>query len=190
MCRSRLSLRSRRSLVLQMILCDRRTSRKRAVLSNTWKVKDASKQQSSGLNSQDRKWNLKKFIGSFVPRDNYKHHSDSGKNIFPGCSTMKYLPQQPVTRESTNRWNNCSGCCLFWNSRDASSTWKKTAYSTCNVPVDINLSETPVCNISNNSNKVEVLRNCGMKACDESTFTHKNSIEAMEMTLRDVSTQL
>ncbi|GBP06610.1 hypothetical protein EVAR_103438_1 [Eumeta japonica] len=46
--------------------------------------------------------------------------------------------------------------------------------------------ENPVCNISRNSNKAKVLRDCSLIIWDECTMANRKAIEALDRTLRDI----
>lgn len=68
----------------------------------------------------------------------------------------------------------------------------RTAHSALKLPLNIQFTETPSCNISKNSAMAAVLRTCAIIIWDECTMTHLKSLEALNRTLQDIraNTQL
>jgi hypothetical protein len=62
----------------------------------------------------------------------------------------------------------------------------KTAHSALKLPLDIARTETPVCNITRNSGRGEVLKACKLIVWDECSMAHKRSLEALDRTLQDI----
>jgi ATP-dependent DNA helicase PIF1 len=62
----------------------------------------------------------------------------------------------------------------------------KTAHSAFKLPLNLNHSETPLCNISKQSDIAEVLKMCKLIIWDECTMAHKRAIEALDRTLQDI----
>ena len=62
----------------------------------------------------------------------------------------------------------------------------ETAHSFFKMPIDFNSSDFPVCNISKNSAKAELIRNADLIVWDECTMALKKSVEALDRTLRDL----
>ena len=62
----------------------------------------------------------------------------------------------------------------------------KTAHSAFKLPLNLNHSETPLCNISKQSDTAYVLRQCKLIVWDEVTMAHKGGIEALNRTLQDI----
>ncbi|GBP42624.1 ATP-dependent DNA helicase pif1 [Eumeta japonica] len=62
----------------------------------------------------------------------------------------------------------------------------KTAHTMFKIPIDLDRTENPVCNISRNSNKAKVLRDCSLIVWDECTMANRKAIEALDRTLRDI----
>lgn len=62
----------------------------------------------------------------------------------------------------------------------------RTAHSVLKLPLNLHYEDTPVCNISKNSHRAEVLRLCKLLVWDESSSSHKHAVEAVERTLRDL----
>ncbi|GBP62999.1 ATP-dependent DNA helicase PIF1 [Eumeta japonica] len=62
----------------------------------------------------------------------------------------------------------------------------KTAHTMFKIPIDLDRTENPVCNISRNSNKAKVLRDCSLIIWDECTMANRKAIEALDRTLRDI----
>jgi len=62
----------------------------------------------------------------------------------------------------------------------------RTAHSAFQLPLDLPRQENPTCNISRNSGKGQVLKECKLIVWDECTMAHKKMIEALDRTLRDL----
>lgn len=62
----------------------------------------------------------------------------------------------------------------------------KTAHSAFKLPLNLNHSESSVCNISKQSDMAQVLREAKVIIWDECTMAHKGSIEALNRTLQDI----
>lgn len=62
----------------------------------------------------------------------------------------------------------------------------RTAHSALKLPLNIQLTETPTCNISRSSAMAKVLQKCKIIIWDECTMAHKKSWEALDRTLRDL----
>ncbi|XP_053593876.1 uncharacterized protein LOC128667531 [Microplitis demolitor] len=62
----------------------------------------------------------------------------------------------------------------------------KTAHSMFKIPIDIDRYESPVCNISRNSDKAKVMRDACLIVWDECTMANKKAIEAVDRTLQDL----
>lgn len=62
----------------------------------------------------------------------------------------------------------------------------KTAHSAFKLPLDLVKENTPICNISKNSDKAEVVRRCRAIVWDECTMSHKGAVEALDRLLRDI----
>lgn len=62
----------------------------------------------------------------------------------------------------------------------------KTAHTMLKIPIDLDRTENPVCGITRNSDKVQVIRECSLIIWDECTMAHKKAIEAVDRTLRDI----
>ncbi|XP_008482471.2 uncharacterized protein LOC103519163 [Diaphorina citri] len=62
----------------------------------------------------------------------------------------------------------------------------KTAHSAFKLPLNLNHSETPLCNISKQSDTAKVLQKCQLIVWDECTMAHKGGIEALDRTLQDI----
>ncbi|GBP39662.1 ATP-dependent DNA helicase pif1 [Eumeta japonica] len=61
----------------------------------------------------------------------------------------------------------------------------RSAHSALKLPLNLNLTETPTCNIGKNSGMGKVLKTCKIIIWDECTMAHKKSLEALDKTLRD-----
>ncbi|XP_031333941.1 uncharacterized protein LOC116163953 [Photinus pyralis] len=64
----------------------------------------------------------------------------------------------------------------------------RTAHSALKLPLNMQLTETPTCNISKTSAMAKVLQQCKIIIWDECTMAHKKSLEALDRTLRDLRT--
>ena len=62
----------------------------------------------------------------------------------------------------------------------------KTAHATFKLPMNLIHSDTPMCNISKQSNMAKVLQDCKLIVWDESTMAHKGAFEALSRTLKDI----
>lgn len=62
----------------------------------------------------------------------------------------------------------------------------KTAHAAFKLPLNLIHAETPLCNISKQSNMAQVLRDCKLIVWDESTMAHKGGFEALSITLKDI----
>ncbi|XP_074115105.1 uncharacterized protein LOC141537825 [Cotesia typhae] len=62
----------------------------------------------------------------------------------------------------------------------------KTAHSAFKLPLKLGYSESPLCNISKQSDMVHVLRETKIIIWDECAMAHKKSIEALNRTLQDI----
>ncbi|XP_071582444.1 uncharacterized protein [Temnothorax nylanderi] len=62
----------------------------------------------------------------------------------------------------------------------------KTAHAAFKLPLNLNHAETPLCNISKQSNMAQVLQDCKLIVWDESTMAHKGGFEALSTTLKDI----
>ncbi|XP_053595501.1 uncharacterized protein LOC128667822 [Microplitis demolitor] len=62
----------------------------------------------------------------------------------------------------------------------------KTAHSTFKLPLEMNHSDNILCNISKQSYIAHVIREAKLIVWDECTMAHKNAIEALNRTLKDI----
>ncbi|XP_074097687.1 uncharacterized protein LOC141526552 [Cotesia typhae] len=62
----------------------------------------------------------------------------------------------------------------------------KTAHSAFKLPLNLNYSDNPICNISKQSDMAHVLRETKIIGWDECTMAHKKGIEALNQTLQDI----
>ncbi|XP_053595510.1 uncharacterized protein LOC128667831 [Microplitis demolitor] len=62
----------------------------------------------------------------------------------------------------------------------------KTAHSTFKLPLEMNHSDNILCNISKQSYMAHVIREAKLIVWDECTMAHKNAIEALNRTLKDI----
>ncbi|XP_071579388.1 uncharacterized protein [Temnothorax nylanderi] len=62
----------------------------------------------------------------------------------------------------------------------------RTAHAAFKLPLNLIQTETPLCNISKQSNMAKVLRDCKLIVWDESTMAHKGGFEALSTTLKDI----
>ena len=62
----------------------------------------------------------------------------------------------------------------------------RTAHSAFKLPLKMIGNENYVCNISKNSGIAEVIKRCSLIIWDECTMAHKNALEAVDRTLRDI----
>lgn len=62
----------------------------------------------------------------------------------------------------------------------------RTAHSALKLPLNMQIIETPTCNISKTSGMAKVLQQCKIIIWDECTMAHKKSLEALNITLQDL----
>lgn len=62
----------------------------------------------------------------------------------------------------------------------------RTAHSALKLPLNIQDIESPTCNISKNSEMGKVLQSCQLVVWDKCTMAHKNALEALNRTLKDL----
>lgn len=62
----------------------------------------------------------------------------------------------------------------------------RTAHSAFKLPLNLNQTEKPCCNIGKRSNMATVLKMCKIIVWDECTMAHKKSLEALDRTLQDL----
>ncbi|KAJ8736701.1 hypothetical protein PYW08_007357 [Mythimna loreyi] len=62
----------------------------------------------------------------------------------------------------------------------------KTAHTMFKIPIDLDRTENPVCGITRNCDKAQVIRECSLIIWDECTMAHKKAIEAVDRTLREI----
>ncbi|GBO37537.1 ATP-dependent DNA helicase PIF1, partial [Araneus ventricosus] len=65
-------------------------------------------------------------------------------------------------------------------------TGGRTAHSAFRLPLNLANTETPTCNISRNSGKAKILKDCKLIVWDECTMSHKAAFEALDVTLKDI----
>lgn len=61
----------------------------------------------------------------------------------------------------------------------------RTAHSALKLPLSLQITETPTCNISKSSGMGRVLQSCKLIIWDECTMANKKSLEALDRTLKD-----
>ncbi|GFY26457.1 ATP-dependent DNA helicase PIF1 [Trichonephila clavipes] len=61
----------------------------------------------------------------------------------------------------------------------------RTTHSALKLPLNLQNTEAPTCNISKNSGMGKVLQTCEIIIWDECTMSHKKALEALDRTLRD-----
>ncbi|GFS92039.1 ATP-dependent DNA helicase [Trichonephila clavipes] len=61
----------------------------------------------------------------------------------------------------------------------------RTTHSALKLPLNLQNTEAPTCNISKNSGMRKVLQTCQIIIWDECTMSHKKALEALDRTLRD-----
>ncbi|GFW07512.1 ATP-dependent DNA helicase [Trichonephila clavipes] len=61
----------------------------------------------------------------------------------------------------------------------------RTTHSALKLPLNLQNTEAPTCNISKNSGMGKVLQTCQIIIWDEYTMSHKKALEALDRTLRD-----
>ncbi|XP_066428603.1 uncharacterized protein [Eleutherodactylus coqui] len=62
----------------------------------------------------------------------------------------------------------------------------RTAHSALKLPLNLQATETPTCNITKNSGMGKVLQTCELIIWDECTMAHKKALEALDRTLQDL----
>ena len=62
----------------------------------------------------------------------------------------------------------------------------RTVHSVLKLPLDIDKKDQPMCNIKRGTSTAALLQRCDAIVWDESTMSHRKSLEAVERTLRDV----
>jgi hypothetical protein len=62
----------------------------------------------------------------------------------------------------------------------------RTAHSALKLPLNMQITETPTCNITKSSGMGKVLQSCQLIIWDESTMAHKKALEALNRTLKDL----
>ncbi|XP_061379262.1 uncharacterized protein LOC133319319 [Danaus plexippus] len=62
----------------------------------------------------------------------------------------------------------------------------RTAHSALKLPLNMQITETPICNIAKNSAMAKILQVCKLIVWDECTMAHKRSLEALDRTLKDL----
>lgn len=64
--------------------------------------------------------------------------------------------------------------------------WGRTAHTTLQLPLDLSRWEFPICNIKKNTGKANLLKECKILFWDEISMMHKNGVEALDRTLKDI----
>jgi ATP-dependent DNA helicase PIF1 len=62
----------------------------------------------------------------------------------------------------------------------------RTAHSALKLPLNMQITETPTCNITKSSGMGKVLQSCQLIIWDECTMAHKKALEALNHTLKDL----
>lgn len=62
----------------------------------------------------------------------------------------------------------------------------RTAHSVLKLPLNLAREETPTCNITKNSSRGVMLRQCKLIVWDECTMSHKRAVEALNRSLQDL----
>lgn len=62
----------------------------------------------------------------------------------------------------------------------------RTAHSALKLPLDMHLTDMPVCRISKTSSMGKLMQQCKLIVWDECTMAHKKSLEALNRTLQDL----
>ena len=62
----------------------------------------------------------------------------------------------------------------------------RTAHSALQLLINLAAAETPTCNITQNSHRGQLLQKCKLIVWDECTMSHKNGLEALDRTLKDL----
>ncbi|XP_054720603.1 uncharacterized protein LOC129230227 [Uloborus diversus] len=113
--------------------------------------------------------------------------SGSGQMFFldsPGRTGKTFLLSLLLSKVRSNK-----GIALATASSGIAATLLeggKTAHSAFRLPLNLNYSENPTCNIKKQSNLAKVLRDCKLIIWDESTMAHKAGFEALNATLKDL----
>ncbi|XP_054714667.1 uncharacterized protein LOC129224264 [Uloborus diversus] len=113
--------------------------------------------------------------------------SGSGQMFFldsPGRTGKTFLLNLLLSKVRSNK-----GIALATASSGIAATLLeggKTAHSAFRLPLNLNYSENPTCNIKKQSNLAKVLRDCKLIIWDESTMAHKAGFEALNATLKDL----
>jgi hypothetical protein len=61
-----------------------------------------------------------------------------------------------------------------------------TAHLALKLPLDMQITETPTCNITKNSGMGKVLQSCQLIIWDKCTVAHKKAMKALNSTLKDL----
>ena len=61
-----------------------------------------------------------------------------------------------------------------------------SAHSALKLPLNLQFSDMPTCNIKKNTAMGKVLQTCKIIVWDECTMAHKKSLEALDRTLQDL----
>ncbi|XP_055589718.1 ATP-dependent DNA helicase pif1-like [Uranotaenia lowii] len=62
----------------------------------------------------------------------------------------------------------------------------RTAHSAFKLPLNLQMTEEPTCNISKNSSMAKLLQSCKIIIWDECTMAHKRALEALDRTMKDL----
>ncbi|KII66105.1 ATP-dependent DNA helicase pif1 [Thelohanellus kitauei] len=62
----------------------------------------------------------------------------------------------------------------------------RTAHSALKLPLNLQIAETPTCNINKNSGVAKVLQSCEIIIWNEFTMAHKKALKALHHTLKDL----
>jgi hypothetical protein len=62
----------------------------------------------------------------------------------------------------------------------------RTAHSLFRIPLDLDKSEAPTCNISRGSAQAQLIMACKVIVWDEVTMTHKKALECVDRSLQDI----
>ena len=62
----------------------------------------------------------------------------------------------------------------------------RTAHSTLKLPLNLTHNEAPICNINKGTGEAKVLQECELIVWDECTMAHRQALEALDRTLRDL----
>lgn len=114
-------------------------------------------------------------------------NTNDGKIFFldaPGGTGKTYLINLILAKIRSNR-----GIAIAVASSGIAATLLeggRTAHSALKLPLNLSISETPICNIPKQSNLAKVLRKAEIIIWDESTMAHKKCFEALNRTLQDL----